>query len=313
MPGMSEPLRFKLVDAFARSACTGNVAGVVLDADGLDEQQMQLIAAEFNASETAFVLDPSVQAAALRLRWFSPGCEVDFCGHATLAAVHALLEEGRFANAFREPGTILPIETRSGIVTVRVERGAAGQAPTIWLDTPHNEPKPKQVVLPPLLHHLGLPTDAVDPALKPILTHDDDVIFAVRSLPILLDITPAMGELARHCRREGIRGVMVTTTNTPTPAAVTQSRFFAPAAGIDEDPVTGSAHGPLGLHLVRSGLVPAVDGRADFHCLQARAGGRAGLVRVVVARDGDAWSVRVGGTCVTTASGKLMALPRKRD
>lgn len=311
---MADTLAFKLVDAFTRSPYGGNVAGVVFDADGLDDRQMQAIAAEFNASETTFILKPESRDAALRFRWFTPGCEVGFCGHATLAGVHALLEDGRFAGAFREPGTILPIETRSGILTVRVERGAAGQPATIWLDTPHNEPKAQPVILPPLLHHLGLPGDVVDPALPAIRTHDDDVIVAVRELPVLLAMTPNMGELAAHCRRERLRGVMVTTTRTLSAAVVAQSRFFAPAAGIDEDPVTGSAHGPLGLHLVRSGVVGLMNGRADFHCAQAKAGGRAGLVRVVVTQDNEqTWFVRVGGTCVTTASGMLVALPMRRD
>src|SRR6266404_6667615 len=90
------PLEFRLVDAFALSPYSGNVAGVILTADGLTDRQMQLIAAEFNASETTFILPATRPDAAVRFRWFSPGCEVNFCGHATLGGVHALLETGRF-------------------------------------------------------------------------------------------------------------------------------------------------------------------------------------------------------------------------
>src|SRR5512140_1608530 len=119
MPG---PLEFRLVDAFALSPYSGNVAGVILDAAGLTDRQMQAIAAEFNASETTFILPPTVRDAAVRFRWFTPGCEVGFCGHATLGGAHALFESGRFSAAMAEPGTILPIETKAGILTVRTEK-----------------------------------------------------------------------------------------------------------------------------------------------------------------------------------------------
>ena len=117
---MSEQLEFRLVDAFAVSPYSGNVAGIILRADGLTDRQMKTIAAEFNASETTFILPPTVRDAAVRFRWLTPGCEVDFCGHATLAGAHALFESGRFAHAISQPGTLLPSETRAGIPTVPV-------------------------------------------------------------------------------------------------------------------------------------------------------------------------------------------------
>lgn len=323
---MAERLEFMLVDAFAQSPFTGNVAGVIPKADGLTDQQMQAIAAEFNAAETTFVLEPTNRDAAIRIRWFTPGCEVDFCGHATLGAVHALLESGRLARSAAEPGTVIPIETNAGILTVRTEgehrappagviEDEAGipKAPTphtIWLDMPHCEPKRDPVNVPAVAHHLGLDPAAIDPALPAIRTRDDDVILAVRDLPVLLELQPAMADLGRYCRKNRIRGVAVTTTNVLTASTAAQSRFFAPAVGIDEDPVTGSLHGPLGLHLVNSGVIPLIDRRADFLCAQAKGGGRAGVVRVVVTESAaGVRSVRIGGCCVTTATGVLERLP----
>ncbi|MBX3394193.1 MAG: PhzF family phenazine biosynthesis protein [Phycisphaerae bacterium] len=313
---MSEPLRFKLVDAFTSSSYAGNVAGVVFDADALTDRQMQLIAAEFNASETTFILNPTVRDAALRFRWFTPGCEVNFCGHATIGAFHAVIEDGHFAGAFDEPGTIIPIETRSGIVTLRLERSRdPAQVVTIWFDAPHNEPKKTPVNLSPLLPHLGITMDLVDPRFKPIRTHDDDIIFAITSLPVLLQMQPSMSGLIEYCRRAGgLRGIFITCFETLSAAVAAQSRFFAPNAGVDEDPVTGSAHGPFGLQLVQCGIVPTIDGRADFLCAQGKSGGRAGLVRVVVSEEpGEDGAiqrkVRIGGNCVTTASGILNRLP----
>jgi len=304
-------LDFKLVDAFALSGFTGNVAGVILNADDLTDRQMQLIAAEFNASETTFILSPTTKDAAVRFRWFTPGCEVKFCGHATLGGVHALLESGRFAHELKEAGTVLPIETRSGVLTVRTEaHPEAGKPITIWLDMPHCEAKSRNVAVPAIAHHLGLPMDAVDSRIPAIRTQDDDVILGIRDLNTLLGLAPTMAELARYCRSDGLRGVLVTTMNALSRATVVQSRFFAPAAGIDEDPVTGSAHGPLGLLLVERNLVPLINGKADFFCAQAKAGGRAGVVRVIVTQSsGGKMDVRVGGSCVTTASGALRIPP----
>jgi trans-2,3-dihydro-3-hydroxyanthranilate isomerase len=307
---MPESLEFKLVDAFAVSSYSGNVAGVVLRADGLSDRQMQLIAREFNASETTFIFEPTVRDAAVRFRWFTPGCEVGFCGHATLGAVHALLETGRFAHALKQPGTVLPIETKAGVLTIRTERLGVQDGYTIWLDMPHCEPKRGPVAVPNLAKYLNLPVDAVDPAIPAIRTQDDDVILGVRDLPTLLGLEPSMAELARYCRKERIRGVCVATTNVLSVATAVQSRFFAPAAGIDEDPVTGSVHGPLGLHLVNSGVIPLVGGMADFLCAQAKGGGSAGVVHVVVTESTSGHRhVRIGGRCVTTASGILEQLP----
>ncbi len=310
---MTDSLRFKLVDAFTQTAYAGNVAGVVFDADALTERQMQLIATEFNASETAFVLNPTTQDAVLRLRWFTPGCEVNFCGHATLAAIHGLIEDGRFAAAYDKPATILTIETRSGVLTMGVEKpiDPAG-SPTIWLGMPHSEPKKTPVNLPPLLEQMGLTLEAVDSRFTPIRSQDDDILFAVNSLQVLNEMRPSMGGLVEYgTRAGGVRGIFVTTLNTLSAATVTQSRFFAPAAGVDEDPVTGSAHGPLAWNLVNCGLVPIINGRADFWCAQGKAGGRAGLVRVVVeeAPEGKR-HVRIGGSCMTTVRGTFDRLPR---
>lgn len=304
---------FYLVDAFAASAFSGNVAGVVPEADGLSDRQMQAIAAEFNAPETTFVLKSTRPDAGLRFRWFTPACEVDFCGHATLGAVHALLESGRVPWGSAPEGAFAfpEVETRSGVLSIAVQRGAAHAAPPIiWLDMPHCEPLNEPVNVPTVCRHLGLDPGLLDSSVRPITTADRDVLLAVRDTPTLLSLKPAMSDLGRFCSAQRLRGVFVTTTKPLTRGVAAHSRFFAPAFGIDEDPVTGSAHGPLALHLVRSGAVPVENGRAEFLCAQSKAGGRAGLVRAIVDLSADrSPRVCVGGECVTTARGTFCALP----
>src|ERR1043166_3830723 len=193
---MSSPtLAFKFIDAFALSPYSGNVAGVVFDADGLTDRQMQLIAREFAAPETTFLLAPTTKNAALRIRWFSPGCEINFCGHATLAPVHGLMEEGRFVRELSEPGSVLPIESAAGILSVRVEKSGSAP-PTIWLDMPHCEPKSRNVPLPAIADRLGVSMNDFDPRIPAIRTQDDDLILAVKSVTHLLGLAPAMGQLA---------------------------------------------------------------------------------------------------------------------
>jgi len=305
---MDDGLAFRLVDAFTLTPYAGNVAGVILRADGLSDEQMQAIAAEFNASETTFVLPATTDGGDVRFRWFTPGCEVRFCGHATLAGVHAVLEAGRFAEVQARPGTALRVETRTGILSLCVEPQGDAVPSTIWLDMPPVRFSKTPVAPPVMARHLGVSPNAFDPELPAVRT-EDDVMLAVRDLGTLLEMQPPMADLKRYCEKERIRGVFVTCRETLSRATVVQSRFFAPAAGVDEDPVTGSAHGPLGVYLVEHGVVELVDGRADFYCGQSKAGGRAGLVRVVVTeRDGER-QVRIGGSCVTTARGRLARLP----
>lgn len=304
---------FFLVDAFATSAYSGNVAGVVPDADALSDRQMQAIAAELNLSETTFVLKPTREDASMRFRWFTPTSEVNFCGHATLAGVHALLESGRVPwgspgeGAFAFP----PVETRSGVFALAVQRSAAhASPPTIWLDMPNCEPLNEPVNVPTVCRHLGLEPGLLDPAVRPITTADRDILLAVRDTPTLLGLTPAMSDLARFCTSQRLRGVMVTTIHPLSRGVVAHSRFFAPAFGIDEDPVTGSAHGPLALHLVRCGVVPIENGHAEFLCMQSKAGIRSGVVRTIVdLTSGQSPRVCVGGQCITTARGSFVSLP----
>ncbi|MCK6482785.1 MAG: PhzF family phenazine biosynthesis protein [Phycisphaerae bacterium] len=305
---MNQPaLQFRVVDAFAWEAFSGNPAGVILDAAGLSDAQMQAIAREINASETTFVLPPQSDAAAVRFRWFTPGVEVNFCGHATLGAVHALLEAGRFANVLRDPGTVLPIESKSGVLTVRTEFQDHPSARCVyWLDALDATVRPCNYPAEAFAPFLGIGTDALDERLPAVMTADRDVIFGVRELATLLAMRPEMQKLGEFCLRQRFRGVLVTSLETPSPTIACQSRFFAPAAGVAEDPVTGSVHGPLGAYLVERGQVPAVGPRTAFQCAQGEPGGRAGVVRVVVNQEADRYRARIGGACVTTAQGTMV-------
>lgn len=297
-----------ILDAFTAQRYAGNPAAVVLDADGLTDDQMCSVAREFNLSETTFVLKPTTREAPLAIRWFTPTTEVDMCGHGTIAAVHALIHSGRYASLPDDKGAILPIQTRRAVLTVGCERLSrpGPEAFLVWLDLPSPTltPKPRAAGLWSEL--LGVPADAFDADIPPALTQDGDMLVFCASCQVLMDARPDFAALAKLSRQHRIRGWCLATMATLTPSIHVQSRFFAPAVGINEDPVTGSVHGPLAAHLVACGRVPEFRDTAVLMCTQSDSSGRAGLVRAVVVRQPDGgFRVRIGGECIMVMQGKL--------
>ncbi len=307
---------YYVVDAFAAERFSGNPAAVLFEADGLADDQMRAIAAEFNLSETTFVLPPSPKVLAMhgksgnlpvQFRWFTPMMEVSMCGHATIAGVHALLESGRFRRGSGGTAASLRIETRSGVLAAFVEPvPGAPDRHMIWLDLVDPTLTPLRLVGVDLASVLELPVDAFDPLLPAARTQDHDAIVFVQDVGTLNSASPDFQALKTLLQREKLRGLSLATVGTLTPSVHVQSRFFAPLAGIEEDPVTGSVHGPLAAHLVQHGRVPLVDGLAGLTCVQGKAGGRAGLLHALVQVKSDgSHAVRIGGRAITTMRGTL--------
>jgi trans-2,3-dihydro-3-hydroxyanthranilate isomerase len=302
---MSEFVPFRLIDAFAEEPFRGNPAGVVLLADGLDAGQMQAIAREVNASETAFICGGNDLHRPPRLRWFTPGVEVGFCGHATLAAAHAWWQTQRESG---RPAVFHPLtfQTAAGELRLRPEPlpGRDG-SPMWWLRMPPPELKPAGIATQRTCELLGLTKEDLDASVPLMRTRDQDVIVLIRSWQRLMEMRPRMDELAEWSQRNEVRGFCVATLDTFDASIHVASRFFAPAAGVAEDPVTGSVHGPLAVLLVINDLVPLVAGRAALHCFQGPPGGRCGLVRALVKAAESGYGVYVGGCCETTLRGEM--------
>ncbi len=253
------------IDAFTDRPFAGNPAAVVLLRQPAPERWMQQVALEMNLSETAF-LEPREDG--FGLRWFTPMVEVDLCGHATLASAHFLFGEGHLP-----PDATARFHSRSGLLTARRD------GDWIELDFPA---QPATPVDPPeeLLAALGVTPVAVSRSPA-------DYLVEVESERAVRDARPDFRRLAAV----SARGVMVTSPGAPPHDFV--SRFFAPAAGIDEDPVTGSAHCTLG---------PFWGARlGKTRLLGRQASPRGGEVRVSLAGD----RVRLGGQAVTILRGEI--------
>jgi len=264
---MSAIQPFTQVNAFADRPFAGNPAGVYLLPAPRDTDWMQMVAREMNLAETAFLLrDGQV----FGLRWFTPTVEVDLCGHATLASAHALWEAGHL-----RPDETARFETRSGRLTASRRDGL------IWLDFPSTPPTPAAAP-DELRDGLGAPLGFVGQTRF-------DYLIEVESEAIVRRLAPDLGQLARL----PVRGVIVTARSSGAEQDFV-SRFFAPAAGVPEDPVTGSAHCALAPYW------SAKLGRAELLGYQASA--RGGFVRVRLAGD----RVLLGGHAVTVMRGELL-------
>ncbi len=291
---------YTIVDAFTPIRFLGNAAGVVRDAEDLPDKTLRAIAAEINLSETAFVLQPTGPDAEIRIRWFTPQVEVKMCGHATLATAHALAEAGEWSAR-----ALLRIETLSGVLAVEAER--IGEQQVLWLHMPTPKLVRKAIDPTRLAELCGLDFKQIVRALPIVQTQDQDVIVPVQDFQVLQGARPRFGELGEFCRLNGVRGVCLTTREAVSAAVTLQSRFFAPAVGIDEDPATGSVHGPLAAYAVLHNMVTLTDGEALIECLQTPATARVGVVRVRIHQDrNNNLAVKVGGQCVTSMRGELI-------
>jgi PhzF family phenazine biosynthesis protein len=260
-------LRFVQVDAFADRPFTGNPAAVVPLEQWLPDETMQSIAEENNLAETAFTIPAEDDDADYELRWFSPTVEIAFCGHATLASGHVLLGD-------RER---LRFRTRKAGILV-VEREGDDYA----LDVPQTLVKAGEHGT--LLQVLGAPEGEL------FLSYQGAEATAI----VLLDSESAVRALAPDMKALSRIDLMVIATSAGEGDYDVVSRVFVPAWGVDEDPVTGSAH---------AALTPFwCDrlGRESFSAFQAsRRGGR-----VECRREGD--RAVLGGRCVTVIEGTLM-------
>lgn len=296
---MSRRVEIWQVDAFATRPFAGNPAGVVLDAGGLSDEQMQKIAAEMNVAETAFVTPTTVPGHDLRLRWFTPaGKEITFCGHATVATAHLLAETGRLKR------DRVIFDTLGGTLPVAVTPGPQGAV--IWLEpalpacADYTEP------LGPILQALGVPGDGLGSWARPALTPERDLLLPAAGLAVLKALAPDMSRLARLGEERRLRGVCLTARETVDRDSLIASRFFAPHYGIPEDPVTGSVHAAIPLWLWDAGLLRAEGSVARFQAEQGDFLGRPGRLTLELHLvNGEPARVRVGGRAVTVLSGTL--------
>jgi PhzF family phenazine biosynthesis protein len=257
------------VDAFTERPFAGNPAAVCLLSAPRGDAWRQGIAAEMNLAETAFL---ERAGSDWNLRWFTPTVEVDLCGHATLASAHVLWEEN-----LADPDSAIAFHSRSGLLSASRSGGL------IELDFPA-EPATAGPAPAELLAALSI-KEARSTGRNRL-----DYLIEVEDEAIVRALVPDFRAIAAACGSG--RGVIVTAASA-VPEHDFVSRYFAPAAGIDEDPVTGSTHCCLGPFWGEK------LGKRELSGYQASA--RGGTVRVRLAGD----RVFLGGRAITVSRGKL--------
>ncbi|HEY8907720.1 MAG TPA: PhzF family phenazine biosynthesis protein [Rhodoferax sp.] len=305
---------FKQVDVFTDTAYLGNPLAVVLDADGLDSEDMQHFARWTNLSETTFLLPPTesgqAQGADYRVRIFTPGGELPFAGHPTLGSCHAWLQAGGTPKS----QTHIAQECAKGLITIRQEGSRlAFAAPSMRRSTPEPELVAAAAAALGLDPGVIIASQSLDngPVWLGLLIDNPQVLLALQPDHVRLNTlgqkvgvahmekgltdTNLVARSNREARAFGQRnGAAASQQNTPGLTV----RAFAAAIGVNEDPVTGSLNASLAQWLIADGLAPASYIATQGTCL-----GRHGQVHITQDDSGQVW---VGGDSVTCVDGSVV-------
>ena len=234
-------MRFLILDVFTDRPLTGNQLAVFPHGESVPEAIRQDLAREIGFSETVYCDEPSHPTAGdVRARIFTPTLELPFAGHPVLGTAVALGRERGLAG-----GSVVTLECGVGPVPVELDAGGAGG----WM----RQPVPTVETWPDvggLLDALGLPGDAT---VAPVEVYDNGprhIVCAVGDPDVVAGLRPDMGQLA------AVAGAAGTSVCAVVDGGTAKTRMFIPGAGVHEDPATGSAAGPVGVHLLRHGLVP---------------------------------------------------------
>ena len=283
------------VDAFTRERFTGNPAGVVLNADGLTDAQMLAIARELNNADTAFILSPENGDHNVRARFFTPRTEAGFVGHATVAAHYVLSRRQDAPRHLRQ-------KSKAGTVDIEIRGTGEDRSIAVRQSTPPLGRELNDRERLAVLDALALATDDLDIQcpLRIVGSSSTRLMVGVRGLDPRRHLKPDMTRLTTLSAQIGAAGYFVFSLTHGAGDHLTESRMFCPALGIAEDPVSGNAHGLLGVYLAHCGFLPRGERRTAFTGIQGHSVHRPGRVEVELEfRDGSVEGVWIIGQAVS--------------
>ncbi|MDP4098805.1 PhzF family isomerase [Paenibacillus sp. P96] len=300
---MTREYRYYQIDSFTKDKFAGNPAGVIVNADGLSEAEMQHIAREVNNSETAFILASDSPDYDVHVRFFTPTVEVPICGHATIAAHYARATELQLESTrvlHKTGAGILPVDIvrENNDYKIVMKQGTIDLGPVI-----KGENKTK------LLEALKLSREDLiaDVPIQIVSTGHSKVMIPLKNKEKMNRIAPNYEALSQLSKSINCNGYYVFTLAAGNDDVLVEGRMFAPAIGIHEDPVTGNANGPLGPYLILHQLVKPSGTSFRFRSKQGEAMGRPGTVEVeVLLNDGKPASVHVAGQAIIVYQAKFV-------
>jgi len=287
---------FQQVDVFTAVPFRGNPVAVILEADGLDTAQMQQIARWTNLSETTFVLPPTIPGADYLLRIFTPGAELPFAGHPTLGSAHALLESGRV----RPRDGLLVQQCGAGLVSLWVNEGP-GMERSIAFQVPSPTLTPLTKAQLSTVERILRQPLSLNPEPCVVDVGPRWIIAQLPDAASVLSLKPDLTQLRDLSLRNGVTGLTVFGAYPEGSDIRIETRSFAPAHGVDEDPVCGSGNGCVAAFIQRNGLGASLG--TKFVATQGQVLGRDGRVHLDL--EGD--RIWIGGNAVTCIEGILRA------
>ncbi len=294
--------RFVTLDVFTDTRFGGNPLAVFPDARGMTDAEMQALAAEFNLSETTFVLPPEDPANTARVRIFTPKVEMSFAGHPNVGTGFVVAAERLAAGATIAEGDVLRFEEIAGLVEIRVVRDAGGAVTETTIAAPQ----------PLTLGESFTPEQlaacaSLDPA-EVVTANHAPVRASVGNPFVLMEVTrealaratPDHGAFRQVAQHIPVLAKRATIYLYARDGARMRARMFSPALGVGEDPATGSAATPL------AALLLHLSGRAEgaWDILQGVEMGRPSLLRTTATRGPDGIRATVGGACVHVLEGE---------
>lgn len=294
----------RIVDAFSDKPFAGNPAGVVLDASGLTEDEMQKIANELNISITAFLLKGRGNAD-FRIRFFTPGKEIAMCGHGTVATFYTWGNE-QLRHHANEVVTIKQ-ETSAGVVPVEIKM-LNGHVDSVILTLPKPTFKHASISVDSIVEILGINENEILPSYPFEIVYDGlyFLIAAVRDRDTLLNMKPPFEKIRQLSKELQIDSVEVFTFDTTSPMYTVALRTFLPIVGIDEDPVCGTGNSALASYLVKNRIIGGKDKNVTYMGEQGHVLCRTGCAKVIIDRAGDEITrLRVSGKATEVLSGNL--------
>ncbi len=290
------------IDSFTKEKFTGNPAGVITNADGLTSDDMQKIARELNNSETAFIFSSSSNDHDVHIRFFTPTNEVPICGHATIAAHYARAVENKLTTSrvYQKTGCgILPVD----IVKENDDYKIVMTQGKIELGTIIDGVDKKD-----LLSALNISDNDLleNYKVQIVSTGHSKVMIGIKSIETLNKMMPNYDSLSKLSKIIKCNGYYVFTINPQHSDILVHGRMFAPAIGINEDPVTGNANGPLGAYLVHHNLVKHNDSLFKFKVKQGEAIKRPGTIEVEIKIENkEPLEVKISGNAVIIFKSEL--------
>ncbi|WP_328589280.1 PhzF family phenazine biosynthesis protein [Litchfieldia alkalitelluris] len=292
-------MKFFQVDAFTDEPFGGNPAGVIPNAQGLEDSVMQKVARELNLSESAFLFTTSSKEYDFEIRYFTPTTEIDFCGHATLSAAWIV------ANELDWNKKEIMFKTNIGLIPLEIikKEDKVSQIMMTQVEPRIKEIKTSREELAKLIGVTESDFEETFP-IKLSFTGNWHLLIPVKTRKAIDQAIPNMKNLRDHNIQYNIATTHLFTFDSELDHCTLYTRDFAPAVGIDEDPVTGAANGALAGYLLHEGIIEQGQSH-QFTIAQGHSVGRPGFLHIIADNREKDIRIKVGGSAVTIIKGDI--------